>query len=141
MARASPTIAVHPSSLAAAAERLRRVDRAVDEEARRRPVPLREHLRLAVELEQGVAAAPHELLELAGRLGRHAAAEALTRLEHELLATDAIARDDGEEDASLTRGAQLREPLEQAHSTASTNTSISPPHGRPTPQAISSVIP
>ena len=31
--------------------------------------------------------------------------------------------------------------LEQRHSTGSTNTSISPPQGSPTSQAISSVIP
>ena len=38
-------------------ERLRRVDRAVDEEPRRRPVPLHEHLRAVLEREQLVAPA------------------------------------------------------------------------------------
>ena len=122
-------------------ERLGRVDGAVDEDARRRPVPLGEDLHVAVQREQLVAAAAHELVELARRLGGHAAAEPLTGLEHELLAADALAFDDGEENAALTRGAQLRQPAEQAHSTASTKTSISPPHGSPTPHAISSVIP
>ena len=46
------------------AERLRGVDRAVDEQARRGPVPLREHLRPVVELEQLVAPSTHDLVEV-----------------------------------------------------------------------------
>ena len=123
------------------AERLGGVDRAVDDEARRRPVPLGEHLQVAVEREQLVAAAANELVELRGRLLRHTAADVLAGLEHELLPADAVALDDGEEDAALAGGAELGEAVEQAHSTGSTKTSISPPQGRPTFQAMSSVMP
>ena len=40
-----------------------------------------------------------------------------------------------------TVSGEARETVEKRHSTGSTNTSISPPHGRPTSHAISSVIP
>ena len=65
----------------------------------------------------------------------------LAGLEHELLGADAVALDDGEEDAALAGGPELGETVQQAHSTGSTKTSISPPQGRPTFQAMSSVIP
>ena len=80
-------------------------------------------------------------MELGRRLGGDAAAETLARLEHELLCPDAVSLDHGEEHAALARGTQLREPMQEAHSTGSTKTSISPPQGSPTFHAMSSVIP
>ena len=48
---------------------------------------------------------------------------------------------DGVPDAALPGGAELGEAMQEAHSTGSTKTSISPPQGRPTFHAMSSVIP
>ena len=54
--------------LDAPAERLGGVHGAVDEDARRRPVPLREDLRAVLERQQGVPASPDQLVELPDRL-------------------------------------------------------------------------
>ena len=121
-------------------QRLCGVDRAVDEQPRRRAVPLREDFR-AVLFEQPVPAAPDELVELAGRPGRHPVAERLCALHQERLRADAVPLDDREEHRPPALVAEPGEALQQRHSTGSTKTSISPPHGSPTSQAISSVMP
>ena len=126
--------------LHAATQSLRCVDRAVDEDARRRAVPLGEHPR-ALHVEQVVPAAAHEFGELIDRAVRDTAADVLARLQHEQLRPDAVTLDDREDDAALLRRLQGCEPSNEAHSTASTKTSISPPHGSPTDQARSSEIP
>src|ERR687891_393732 len=116
--------------LRATAERLGGVDRAVDEEARRRPVPLAEDLRAVVERQHAGPPPPKDLVGLRSRL-LVPLADALAGLEHEQLRADAVALDDGEQDSALARLVEVGEAFDELHSTRSTNTSISPPQGRP----------
>ncbi len=126
--------------LRSARERLRRVDRPIDEEAWRRAVPLGEHLG-AVGLDEPAAPAADQLVELGERLLGDAVAECLGTLDDEGLGADTVALDDGEEHGAPALLTKLRESPDETHSTASTKTSISPPQGRPTLQAKSSVMP
>src|SRR5436190_221289 len=122
-----------------AAQRFGGVDRSVDDEPRRWAVPLCEDLRAVVELEQAVPATPEDLVELPERLARDAVPELLASLDDEPLRARSRPLDDGEQHRASTGAGELGEPLD--HSTRSTNTSISPPQGRPTSQASSSLIP
>ena len=140
VARASATIAVQPSSFAALRERLGGVDGSVHEQAGRRAVPLGEHLP-AVHLDDPVPAAADELVELVESRRGNAVADRLAAFDDERLRPRAVTLDDREEDgaaAALPEPGELRDEL---HSTASTNTSISPPQGSPTDHARSSLIP
>ncbi len=122
------------------AHRLGRVDGAVDEQARRRPVDLREHAG-AVELEDAVRVLADELLRLAERYLRHAVAVAFAALQHERVRAEPITLDHREEDGALLALHRLQQAVDSCHSSRSTKTSISPPHGSPTSQASSSAIP
>ena len=124
------------------AQRLRRVDRAVDEQPRRRAVPLGEDLR-PVRLHETVAAAAHDLVELLQHAGGHAVADRLAALDDKRLRADAVSLDDCEEDGPPATRAERDEPTDEscAHSTSSTKTSISPPQGSPTDHARSSEMP
>jgi hypothetical protein len=69
-------------------------------------------------------------------------AEGVAALDDEQLPTDVVAFEDREQDRAPALVAEPREALEEAaHPTFSRNTSISPPHGRPTLQAWSSEMP
>jgi hypothetical protein len=98
---------VPPEELRRAAERLGRVDGAVDEQPRRRPVPLGEHLRAILEREQPVPSAANDLVERGDSLVEPLA-ETFSRLENEDLATDLRPFDRCEEDAARARLAELR---------------------------------
>ncbi len=121
------------------AERLRRVDRAVDEEARRRAVPLREHAR-TVELEQAVSASSQNRVRMCCELG-WSVADRLAAFDDEELPAGVVALEHREEDGSrvLRQRGQAFEKV--AHVTFSRKTSISPPQGRPTLHAWSSEMP
>ena len=66
---------------------------------------------------------------------------ALAALQHERVRAEAIPLDHREEDSALLALHRLQQPVDSCHSSRSTNTSISPPHGSPTSQASSSAIP
>ena len=80
-------------------------------------------------------------VRLAERYLRHAVAVALAALQHERVRADAIALDHREEHCALLALHRLQQTVDSCHSSRSTNTSISPPHGSPTSQASSSAIP
>ena len=116
------------------AERLGGVDGAVDEQPRRRHVDLAEHLPVA-ELEQRVARAADDLVGLLGEL------DAGLALLDEELGARVLALDDGEQHRATAPFLDGGQAVEEVHSTFSTNTSISPPQGRPTFQPSSSEMP
>ena len=73
-----------------------------------------------------------------GQLGR-AVAVRLAALDDEELRAEALAFDDREDDRAAAVALELQQPRD--HGRRSTKTSISPPQGRPTAQASSSLIP
>ena len=132
--RASATIVVQPRCLAARQSASRGVDGAVHEQPRRRHVDLAEHLPVA-EVEQRVARAADDLVGLLGEL------DAGLALLDEVLRARVLTLDDGEQHRAAAPFLDGGQAVEQVHSTFSTNTSISPPQGRPTFQPSSSEMP
>ena len=104
------------------------------EQPRRRHVDLAEHLPVT-EVEQGVARAADDLIGLLGEL------DAGLALLDEVLRARALTFYDSEQDRSAAPFLDGGQAVEQVHSTFSTNTSISPPQGRPTFQPSSSEMP
>ena len=122
------------------AERLSGVDGAVDEQPRRRAVHLGEDPRPAVEVEQGVAAAPQHLVHAFAQPAR-ALADGLAALEDEQLAAEPVPSTTVKRTARSWRSMTDLSRSSSAASGSSTNTSISPPQGSPTAKASSSEIP
>ena len=122
--RASATIVRQPSAFAARAQRLGGVDRAEDEQPRRRPEHVREDAS-PVELDDARMPAAQQLVGLR-----------VLALDHEPLR--AVSRS-GEDDRAPIAESASRE--SSSGSASRTNTSISPPHGSPTSNAWSSEIP
>ena len=123
------------------AERLGRVDRAVDEKAGRRRIDLRIDA-LPSCLEDPVAVAADQLVRLCDELPGHAVPEPLAALDREHVRAERLALDHREEDGALVALDGLEQTLGDRHSgRGSTNTSISPPQGSPTAKASSSAIP
>ena len=80
-------------------------------------------------------------VRLPERLLGHAVAVALAALEDERVRAERLALDHCEEHCALLALHRLQQAVDSCHSSRSTNTSISPPHGSPTSQASSSAIP
>ena len=129
---------VPADSLRGGAERLAGVDGADDDQARRRAEHLREDPRAPV-LELAVAPdirrqrrqrrAERRRRPRRGRAARAACCPTRVALEH------------GEEHGPLLAVGELEQRLGEAQSSRSRKTSISPPHGSPTPSACSSEMP
>ena len=100
--RASATIECQPSSFAPLHIASAVSTAPYTKSARRRAVPLGEHLRPVGELEQPVAPAPDQLVELRNRF-LQPVTDALARLEDEHLRPDAVPLHGGEEDPALLR--------------------------------------
>jgi hypothetical protein len=128
---------VPAEQLRRSAERLGQVDRADDDEPRRRAVELGEDPHPLVLLHPVPAQARRERRER----GRRVADRLVPVEQDEQLGARARPLDDGEEDGPLVGVRELEQPVGDAHSKRSTKTSISPPQGSPTPKASSSEMP
>ena len=119
------------------AERLAGVDGADDDQTRRRAEHLCEHAGGAV-LE--LAAPLHVAREY--REPERVVADDLAAVEqHQHMRTRSVAVEHGEEHGPLLAVSELEQQVGEGHSSRSRKTSISPPHGRPTPSACSSEMP
>ena len=118
-------------------KRLGRVDRAVDQQAGRWAVHLGEDL-AALQFEHAIARAADQLVGVGSELGRPVA-DRLAPLDDEQLRPEPFALDHCQDDAAASVALEREQALD--HGRRSTNTSISPPHGRPTAQACSSEMP
>ena len=103
-------------------------------------VHVREHLR-AADVEDAVPVLPDQLVRARQRILGDPVADTLAALEHEHVCTEPFTLDHREEHGALAPLDRLEQPVDGAHSSASTKTSISPPHGKPTSQASSSAMP
>ena len=61
--------------------------------------------------------------------------------QHQHVRAAMLALEHGEEHGPLLAVGELEQPVGEGHSSRSRKTSISPPHGRPTPSACSSEMP
>src|SRR6185503_13946059 len=114
-------------------ERLRGVDRAVDQQTGRWGVHLGEDLP-ALELDDAVARTADQLVRVGSEL-RRPVADRVAALDDEQLRPDPVTLDHGQDDPAASLALEGQQAL--YHGRRSTNTSISPPQGSPTAQACS----